>query len=82
MESDDDERKQQMIKKGLYYGYPLCCIRQFLESRDDFDVRERASMYTGFIPCTQHALAIVAKTITLESLIQNRKHPRPFPNGD
>jgi hypothetical protein len=68
---------------GLYYGYPQCCIDNFIETYKKIqkrtDEQERAHMSTGFIPCHKHALEIIAGQRTLESLIlPTRKHNRPF----
>lgn len=71
---------------GEALGYPDCCIREFCNqppqllkgnpTKDD-KRRHKASyvngVYTGFIPCAEHAKQIVQGKITLESLIDKEK---------
>lgn len=78
----DPEREAHIVRLGVHFGYPMCCIREFLDNHEaEFAIRERASAYTGFIPCVAHARQIVRKEITLESLIQDRRERVPFPDG-
>ena len=79
---------------GKLLGYPNCCINEFCQqppillrnstpSKIDL-LRYRAGcingIYTGFIPCKKHAILILQKKITLESLIKNRSTEFPkFP---
>lgn len=67
----------QWIKAGLWFGYPKCCITQFIG--DDIPGRNRDVSYGGFIPCDGCAQRIRDKEITIEDLIQNRVEPKPFP---
>ncbi len=74
----------QFYQSGQFFGYPQCCIDEFVErvakiqlegtsaNTDLSKERLEASDFTGFIPCQKHAEQIVAKEITLESLISNR----------
>lgn len=80
---------------GEKYGYPPCCIEEFIKhtpsyckknSATEIDrMRYEASKingeYSGFIPCANHAQAILSGKITIESLIQNRDPDlKEFPN--
>lgn len=84
--------ENQPLGKAL--GYPDCCIAAFCSqppellnhtgpSADD-RLRLKAAYvngkYTGFIPCTEHAVQILSGKITLASLVQKRE-PQfpPFP---
>lgn len=69
---------------GKEFGYPQCCIDQFCSGvdfgRDEkLNRQERIHQCYGFIPCDKHAEMIDKGEITLESLIENRTHPIPFP---
>lgn len=81
---------------GIAFGYPQCCINQFCDepkevlqkripSKDDMNRYEAGKIdgiFTGFIPCSDHANKILSKQITLMELIGNRREDiRPFPNG-
>mgnify|MGYP000982494659 CR=1 FL=1 len=84
-------------ESGLNYGYPQCCIDEFVKyppsklkhfkpSNSD---RLRVKMshvngtYTGFIPCHKHALMIKSGEVTLEGLVDlsKRKTIVPFPHA-
>ncbi len=80
---------------GKRLGYPDCCIKEFcdqppsvLEMRGTnnndtirYDMSFINGIYSGFIPCLNHAKQIKNGTITLKSLIQNRDDNFPeFPN--
>lgn len=81
---------------GIQYGYPQCCIDEFIKctpsemSRrnptQEEKIRLKASMingkYTGFIPCILHAKQIISGKTTVENLINYKKRtvPLPFPH--
>lgn len=77
---------QHFIAGGIYYGYPKCCIEEFVK----YPPSERTTAQNaysvhqgkGFIPCAKHAMLILKEEITLESLITNRQCPTAFPIGD
>lgn len=71
---------------GEALGYPACCIEQFCNLPPQLmkgtptpsdKLRLEASylngVYTGFIPCTEHAKQIIEGKITLHSLIDKQK---------
>jgi len=73
-------------KTGIYFGYPQCCIDQFITN---FEKRVRvgkankkAANGHGFIPCDAHALQIINKQIKLEDLIHDRVCEMVFPNDN
>ena len=69
--------------KGQYYGYPKCCIDNFIKKRvKRGSINDHASNGSGFIPCDNHATQIINKQIKLEDLILNRICEKHFPNGD
>lgn len=71
---------------GEMLGYPDCCIKEFCQqppqlmkgnpTKDDI-MRYKAGcingVFTGFIPCAEHAKQILQGKITLESLIDKEK---------
>lgn len=71
---------------GKEFGYPQCCIDQFCSGvdfgrSDKLNKQDHVSGGYGFVPCDKHAIMIDKGEITLESLITERTHPIPFPNG-
>lgn len=86
-----DEKMVKLIRSmrkhcydtGIYFGYPKCCIEAFCyhQKGKPTDQQVEASQLKGFIPCPKHTEEILQGKTTLESLIQNRKHYFPFPNG-
>jgi|SRR3972149_4068279 len=80
---------------GEYYGYPECCIKEFIHTcergknpnnhptKDDklrFRMSHVNGVYSGFIPCLQHAKLIAIGKIKLSDLIKNRHtNLQPFP---
>ncbi len=66
---------------GEYYGYPTCCIEEFLQKNKVIDrsVEQERVSGSGFVPCHAHAVAILERKIKIEDLIlSSRKHPKPF----
>lgn len=65
---------------GIYYGYPACCVRDFIKRNDAPSERQsKASNNTGFIPCPVHTRKILSGKIKIEDLIKDRYHPDKFP---
>lgn len=78
-----EEHKTYLINKGIYYGYPRCCIDDFLVTVEDFQVRRirrlpRKLTGTGYVPCP------ICNEKTEEELKdvinKNRVCPIPFPD--
>lgn len=66
---------------GIYYGYPSCCIAQFINKKKNtteniFILRGNT---TGFMPCDNCNERILLGDICITDLIQNRQCPFPFP---
>ena len=85
-----EQRKKyaNFYKKGKFYGYPTCCIDNFMKNLMPVS-RERNIKYkqnitvsnnTGFIPCNEHTKQILEKNIVLADLIGSRICFTPFPN--
>ena len=85
---------KQWRQSGEYYGYPECCIQDFLNRATALDYHyptdknasveispEQDSVHKnyGFIPCHECAKKIIWESTTLEGLIKDRKCPNPFP---
>lgn len=75
-------------QKGLFYGYPECCIDSFIKIKTYNRTRsqrmiQRSTIYanTGFIPCHECSIKILNNTGTDYTLIQNRICRYPFPKG-
>ena len=88
---------RENLPSGRALGYPECCIRAFgnqppesMKGKPTKDDKRRYKagcingVFTGFIPCSEHAKQIVQGKITLQSLIDYGKRdlfiPK-FPNA-
>lgn len=71
---------------GVYFGYPDCCIEEFVAFQDDLGRKQSIQMdpkvhqHTGFIPCVKHCRQIKTGRLELEDLITNRVCRSRFPN--
>lgn len=67
---------------GNYFGYPKCCINDFvkmvIEDKTPGRIQEKVGEYTGFIPCSYCSWRILTKNVKLDDLIQNRTCNEPF----
>ena len=63
---------------GVYYGYPMCCMKAFCNFESDRDIAVHRCL--GFLPCPSCADKVRAGAITLEGLIKDRICNTPFPN--
>jgi hypothetical protein len=88
---NDEEFKKHIVKiDGKYWGYPICCIKYWINnsgySISDETISElskKASSNTGFYPCEIHSQHIIDKFIKIEDLIKiNRKDKNKFPIED
>lgn len=75
------ERAEAFITGGLYFGYPQCCIQQFIDRFPNCSTGLEAEVHQhfGFIPCDKHAQDIREGISTLDSLIDERQCETPFP---
>ncbi len=65
---------------GMYYGYPSCCIEEFIMN----NVYEKGcslitAAYGGFVPCQKHTQMILNKKINIRDLIGKRSSQYEFP---
>lgn len=72
---------------GQYYGYPTCCIDEFVGFQKDGVIQparfrpkeQQKAQKNGFIPCVKHAKEILQGKIHIEDLIlKTRQEPKPF----
>jgi len=75
-------------QKGIFYGYPKCCIDSFIQVKINKRTRtqrlvQRTSVFagTGYIPCHECSVKILNNEETIESLITNRLCRNKFPKG-
>jgi hypothetical protein len=73
------EHTDQWEYYGKYYGFPVCCINAFCNSRKVSKARLKAADGTGFIPCAKHAAQVNSGKIKLGSLVKNRICKNKFP---
>lgn len=70
---------------GKYFGYPICCISSYEKILINGGKKTAEQAYltitdsSGFIPCPEHSKQILEGKITINSLINNRICPFPFP---
>jgi hypothetical protein len=74
-------------KVGSYYGYPKCCIDEFIFTRIKMKIQVpekliKISNGSGFIPCLRCYIKIKNKNAQLKSLIKNRKCKLNFPHDE
>lgn len=68
---------------GLYFGYPQCCIDEFVKgfiAGTGFKRKKRKLNGTGYVPCA--ACNKKSEKQLLKTIATNRKHAEPFPNQD
>ena len=73
-------------QKGIFYGYPECCISEFIQIKPNKRTRaqrmaQRIYKYSGFIPCHDCSNKILEGKETFESLIKHRICRHEFPKG-
>jgi hypothetical protein len=79
-----------MAYYGRYYGYPVCCIKEFTvymsmnrinqqKYKKETELNVKVSRNTGFIPCNYHTNKILIGEMKLEDLIINRICKSKFP---
>lgn len=81
------EDNEHFIISGVYFGYPSCCIKSFLEgikyigSFKRFTVAQNLIMdESGFIPCHKCSIKIIKNSLTKNDIIKNRIHEEEYPN--
>lgn len=80
---DLDDLKKVWRNNGMYFGYPICCISEFLECNEFSEDQLKVRKY-GFVPCISCTKRILNGLTTIEDLIQNRvcKTNYPIHNKD
>lgn len=85
MEAAKIKKPKDFIELGQYYGYPPCCIAEFIQFVLDLkdgknSVRERRQLNgTGYVPCK--SCNDKTKDQLLETITQLRNCKLPFPLG-
>lgn len=80
------KKPMNFIEMGEYYGYPPCCIAEFIEfvlnySRGGMDERgKRKFNGTGYVPCVECNKKSVEEL--LATISANRKCETTFPEDD
>lgn len=77
---------QHFISYGRYFGYPDCCIedfvkrvKQFKEGKVGVRPKEKRKLHgTGYVPCPE-CNKLDKKTL-VATIKANRAHDQPFPN--
>lgn len=64
---------------GKYFGYPKCCVEEFLKFEHMQDVRKLYG--TGFIPCKKCNETKSRRELKSE-IARNRICPTPFPKQE
>jgi hypothetical protein len=77
-----DETPAKKRKIGKMFGYPECCIDEFISDTEEFKKtkidnrtpeQKSIALYTGgFVPCKNHAIEIEYGGIEVESIIVGR----------
>jgi len=73
------------FENGIYFGYPLCCINEFIDDLSKGESPHRRNKLAGiktdgaFHPCRKHTQDILDGKIKIEDLIDSRVCPYPFP---
>src|SRR5277367_1518107 len=67
---------------GIYYGFPECCIRDYLGRKVGAIISEERinlSAPSGFFPCEKHARILIETGQPINSIIINRQAEYEFP---
>lgn len=68
---------------GLYFGYPRCCVEEFVTKVEEGLLPGSGASYPGgFIPCAKCAGVLSANGKDNSSLITNRVAPTKFPHSN
>lgn len=93
----DYDAPYDAVLNGEHYGYPKCCVYEFLEWASAWDMlqllaahtltwvdhprQERKLNGTGYVPCAYHHLNF-SEDALVELIATNRKCPLPFPRDE
>lgn len=70
-----DKQKVQR-DNGIFLGYPLCCIKEFIEKPsylEDRVQRVQQTSVNGFVPCPSCAMKLYHNEVSYEELINTRR---------
>jgi hypothetical protein len=79
------ETRHLIFENGIYFGYPLCCIKEFIKDIEEGGeppvkrVKNIKNIDGSFCPCRKHTQEIYEGKIKQEDLIDGRVCPHPFP---
>ena len=80
VKSNSNDLSRIFYDNGHYYGYPHCCINEFILKRLVLnDNRFPIISKTGFIPCETHTKQILENLISIKDLIKDRICEWEFP---
>jgi hypothetical protein len=75
--------EQYWTAVGKFYGYPDCCIKEFLVNASQMlppeGVRKQAA-HRGFVPCENHSRELLQLKVSYSGLLKNRICPMPLDN--
>lgn len=62
------------IRNGIWYGYPKCCIRSFINNEKRTIAQKLYSdNHVGFVPCDSCANKLLTGEISIDDLLSKRK---------
>jgi hypothetical protein len=67
-----DELVTLIYNNGIYYGYPHCCINEFILKRLVLNNNLPIINARGFVPCERHAKQLSENLISTNDLIKGR----------
>jgi hypothetical protein len=70
-----ESQKEHFKKMGRMFGYPECCINDFLIV--ELPRRQSEFTGTGYVPC--EVCSKKSRQELLDVIAINRKFPKPFP---
>jgi hypothetical protein len=74
----DRKHKLQLITLGRFFGYPECCIKEFVETFGLPKLKRKLNG-TGYIPCFNCNKK--SESILIYNIQQKRSEPKGFPNN-
>lgn len=76
-----NDKKKALYLQGIIYGYPKCCIKNFLNNFDKGGNVDYESVFlgTGYVPCKK--CATLEENTLLNTIHNNRLVNIKFPNN-
>lgn len=78
-------KEPQWVTYGLFFGFPICCIKDFIETPFDKRKYYKKGKHTGtgYIPCSKCIAPINENWSLFQKNIKKRRiSPTPFPIDD